>query len=302
MLFMVFVYWGWDTTVSVNEETKDSRRIPGNAGVISTVILLVVYFMVTTSVQSFAGDGTKGVGLDNPGHEGDVLSVLGTAVFGHSVIGVICARLLILMVLSSAVGTTQTTILPNARTTVSMAFHKALPAIFGRIHPRYLTPTFSTISFSVVSVVIYVILNFVSGGNIIYDSVSACTFFVAVYLGITGFACTWFYRKVLLRSVKDFLLKGLMPLLSGIMLFGLLGWSVYYYGNPSNSDTTWLMPFSPHWRIGGVLSIGIIATLAGLVWMMTQRRLGPAFFQGQMQREVALTEDGQVIPVCDVPS
>jgi hypothetical protein len=41
---------------------------------------------------------------------------------------------------------------------------------------------------------------------------------------------------VLLRSVKDFLLKGLMPLRSGIMLFGLLGWSLYFYGNPDQSE------------------------------------------------------------------
>ena len=26
---MLFIYWGWDTSVSVNEETKDSHRIPG---------------------------------------------------------------------------------------------------------------------------------------------------------------------------------------------------------------------------------------------------------------------------------
>jgi amino acid transporter len=301
MLLMVFVYWGWDTTVSVNEETKDSRRIPGNAGVISTVLLLVLYALVSTSVQSYAGDGTRGIGLDNPNHEGDVLSVMGDAVFGHSVVGTIFTRLLLLMVLSSAVGTTQTTILPNARTTVSMAFHKALPAIFGRIHPRYLTPTFSTISFSVVSIIGYVVLNYVSGGNIIADSVTACTFFVAVYLGITGFACTWFYRKILLRSAADFVLKGLLPLLSGLMLFGLLGWSVYFYGNPNQSDTTWLMPFVPHWQVGGVLSIAIITTLAGLAWMETQRRLGPGFFKGQMQSEVALTDDGQVIPVGGAP-
>ena len=37
---MLFIYWGWDTSVSVNEETKDSNRIPGRAAVLSTLILL----------------------------------------------------------------------------------------------------------------------------------------------------------------------------------------------------------------------------------------------------------------------
>ncbi len=33
---MVFIYWGWDTAVSVNEETKDPAKTPGRAAIIST--------------------------------------------------------------------------------------------------------------------------------------------------------------------------------------------------------------------------------------------------------------------------
>ena len=28
-ILMLFIYWGWDTAVSVNEETKDQARTPG---------------------------------------------------------------------------------------------------------------------------------------------------------------------------------------------------------------------------------------------------------------------------------
>ena len=55
------------------------------------------------------------------------------------------SHLLILMVLSSAAASTQTTILPTARTTLSMAAYKALPSAFAKIHPRFLTPTVSTV-------------------------------------------------------------------------------------------------------------------------------------------------------------
>ena len=30
MLLMLFIYWGWDSAVSVNEETKDSTKTPGS--------------------------------------------------------------------------------------------------------------------------------------------------------------------------------------------------------------------------------------------------------------------------------
>jgi amino acid transporter len=298
MLLMVFVYWGWDTTVSVNEETADADRIPGTAGVLSTVILLATYFMVILSIQLFAGFGSTGIGLDNTANQNDVLSPLGSAIFGNSVLGTVLARLLLLMVMSSSAATAMTTILPNARTTLSMAFHKALPPIFGRIHPRYLTPTFSTTSFAAISAVMYVAINWVSGGNVISDSVTACTFFVAIYLGVTGFACFWWYRKSLLSSARSFWLQGVFPLLSGIMLFVILGWSVYYFTDPDQSYTSWHMPFWPHWTIGGVLSIGIITALVGLAWMLSLQRKYREFFSGQSMRDgVSITDDDKVVTV-----
>ena len=84
LTLMLFIYWGWDTAVSVNEETANKAVTPGRAAVISTVILLGVYELVVLSAQSYAGLGTKGVGLGNPAHQGDVLSVLGGSIFGSS--------------------------------------------------------------------------------------------------------------------------------------------------------------------------------------------------------------------------
>lgn len=298
MLLMVFVYWGWDTTVSVNEETADSDRIPGTAGVLSTVILLGTYFMVILSVQLFAGFGTSGIGLSNTANQNDVLSPLGSAIFGTGPLGTVLARLLILMVMSSSAATAMTTILPNARTTLSMAFHKALPPIFGKVHPRYLTPTFSTTSFAVISAVMYVAINWVSGGNVISDSVTACTFFVAMYLGVTGFACTWWYRKSLLRSARAFWLCGVFPFLSGVMLFVILGWSVYFYTDPDQSYTSWHLPFWPHWTVGGVLSIGVVTALVGLAWMLSLQRKYREFFSGESMREgISFTDDDEVVTI-----
>src|SRR6202044_3280902 len=171
LILMLFIYWGWDTAVAVNEETKDKEKTPGQAAIISTVLLLVTYVLVIFAAQSFAGIGTSGIGLGNSNNTGDVLSVLGSAVFGGSGFGTFLARLLVLMVLSSAAASTQTTILPTARTTLSMAAYKALPKSFARIHPRYLTPTVSTLVMGGISIALYVPLNYMSGGNVIADAV-----------------------------------------------------------------------------------------------------------------------------------
>ncbi len=75
IILMVFIYWGWDTAVAVNEETKDKNKTPGRAAILSTFILLVTYALVIFSMQSFAGIGSKGNGLGNVANAGDVLSV-----------------------------------------------------------------------------------------------------------------------------------------------------------------------------------------------------------------------------------
>ncbi len=74
-------------------------------------------------------------------------------------------RLLILMVLTSAAASTQTTILPTARTTLSMAVYKAIPKSFARIHGRHLTPSVSTVVMGAVSIVLYVGMNYISAGR-----------------------------------------------------------------------------------------------------------------------------------------
>ncbi|HLI61084.1 MAG TPA: APC family permease [Solirubrobacteraceae bacterium] len=108
VLLAVFIYWGWDSGVSVNEETENSRSAPGAAAVISTLLLLVISVVVSSGAQSYAG--TKFL-VANPN---DVLTPLGKGVLGS-----VGYRFLIVAILTSA--STQTTILPTARTTLSMA-------------------------------------------------------------------------------------------------------------------------------------------------------------------------------------
>ncbi len=285
LLLMLFIYWGWDSAVSVNEETKDPTRTPGRAAIISTVMLLVTYTLVTLAAQSFAGIGDKGIGLGNPDHAGDVLSILGKAVFGAGTFGTFMSHLLILMVLTSAAASTQTTILPTARTSLSMATYRALPKVFAKVHPRHLTPSVSTVAFGAVSIALYAILNYTSNAvYVIADAVSALGMMIAFYYGLTGFACFWYYRKNLRSSPRNLWMQGLLPLLGGLILFFALGWSLkddWVYSDVTTSYTSWHMPFSPHWIIGGVFLLGIGTFVLGLILMAIWRLRAPAFFRGE---------------------
>jgi amino acid transporter len=291
LILMIFIYWGWDTAVTVNEETDDPAKTPGRAAVISTVLLLAIYAVVIFAAQTFAGVGDKSIGLGNSDNSGDVLNVLGHAVFGTSGIGTIGVKLLLLMVLSSAAASTQTTILPTARTSLAMAVYRAIPSTFAKVHKRYLTPTNSTIAMGLISAVLYVIMNFLSHGQVISDSVTACGVFIALYYGITGFSCAWWYRKTLTTNARDFFMQGVIPVAGAVILFVVLGWSMYLdwlspyaknYNPAEASFTGWQMTFPPHWAIGGVGILVIAAAIVGLIAMVTYSIIRPAFFRGEV--------------------
>jgi amino acid transporter len=262
MLLAVFIYWGWDTTATVNEETEDPTEAPGKATVISTLILLGIYVIVAYAAQAYAGVGSL---VEN---QEDVLSSLGTEVFGSPL-----DKLLIIAVLTSAAASTQTTILPAARTTLSMARAKALPGSLGDIHPRYLTPHTSTLWMGGLSVLWYVGLTLVSE-DILFDSLAALGLMISFYIGITGFACAIFYRRELLRSVKNFFFVGVGPVLGGAILFYLLVKNAIELSDPANSESgnSWL-------GLGPPLLIAIIFMVLGVVLMVVQWRKVPEFFR-----------------------
>ena len=282
LILMVFIYWGWDTALSVNEETKDPTKTPGRAAIVSTIILVVTYGVAIFGAQSFAGIGTKGIGLANPNNSSDVLSVLGHAVFGAGTLGNVFYRLLLLMVLSSAAASTQTTILPTARTTLSMAVYKALPRSFGRVHPRYLTPTVSTMVMGGISVALYAAMNYMSHGNVIADAVTSCGIFIAGYYGLTGFTCAWYYRRNLRTSARNLWMQGILPVLGGAILWFLGGWSVWQDWDfaTGTSYTMWTVP-GLHWQVGGVFVIVFASSLVGLLFFIFLRVAQPAFFRRQ---------------------
>jgi amino acid transporter len=283
IVLMVFIYWGWDTAVSVNEETRDKSKIPGRAAIISTVLLLVTYALVIFSIQAFAGVGHTGTALGNSANASDVLSIQGHLVFGSSGWGTFLSRLLILMVLSSAAASTQTTILPTARTTLSMGAYQAIPKSFAKIHPRFLTPTVSTLVMGGISIALYLIMNPIGTLNyVILDAVTGIGLYIAFYYGLTGFACTWYYRRTLTRSVRDLFMQGIIPALGGLILWFLGGWSVWedYDVNTGQSYTKWTVP-GLHWEIGGAFVIIFLSALAGLLFYIFCRITIPAFFKKQ---------------------
>ncbi|HXB14197.1 MAG TPA: APC family permease [Solirubrobacteraceae bacterium] len=249
MLLGIFIYWGWDSGVAVNEESEDSNEGPGRAAVVSTVLLVLIYLLVSAGAQSYHGTAF----ISSEENASDVLHALGKGVLGS--VGV---RFLIVAVLTSAAASTQTTILPTARTTLSMAKWGAIPSVIGRIHPRFLTPTVSTWGFGILSVLVAVPLILISE-TVLELAVVALGIPVCFYYGSTGFASLWYYRREIFDSPRKLIFVGLLPLLGGLIMYGIGIYAIKYYGHKANSEGKIYLGLTlPLWFGGVGMIIGLV--------------------------------------------
>jgi hypothetical protein len=79
-------------------------------------------------------------------------------------------------------------------------------------------------------------------------------------------------------------MQGILPVTGGLILFGLGGWSLWLdVDGTRNSYTSWTLPFSPHWQIGGAFIIVFLTAIAGLLIYLYCRYVMPGapFFRKQ---------------------
>jgi len=204
----VFYFWGWDTSVNLNEESKDGARLPGKAGLISMWLLLGIFVLNTVAVQMLLGP--KAVGAQD-------VSVL--FYFGQQLFGQWASYLMIFAVLTSTVATTQTTVLPAARITYSMARDGVWPKMFARIHPKFQTPAVGTMVVALLSFTGIILTTFSSSSSTVFNNlVDNIGVLVAFYYGFTGIACAWAFRKTLGQNFRSNVTMVYLPFIGGASL------------------------------------------------------------------------------------
>lgn len=285
MLLGVFCYWGWESAVNLNEESEDTIDAPGRAGVVSTVILLFVYLGSAVAILGVLSLET----IEQYDDDEALFGVVGDLVLGEF------GWILVLSIIISGLASTQTTIIPASRGSLSMAVAGAFPARFKEVHPSFGTPAFGTWVIGVAAITWYVIGSVISQ-DFLFDSLSALSIVVAFYYGLTGIACAIYWRRELRTSVKAFVLVGLAPVVGAIVLFVLLVAAMIEYADPSASYTETAIL-----GVGAPLAMAILIFVAGLVLMVLSRvTFAQEYFakQGgeQVSDEVARAALGPAVP------
>lgn len=272
VLLALFIYWGWDTCLAVNEETENPSKTPGRGAIISAFVLVAIYVSVALLVMMYATVGTEGIGLGNSENQADVFLAMKDVVLGP------WGWLIVVAVLASVLSSTQTTILPTARGTLSMGVHGALPAKFGEVHERNQTPGFSTQVMGAAAVVYYVAMSFLSE-NLLSDSISSISLFIAFYYALTGFACVWYFRGTLRESARNLWFRGILPLLGALMLTAAFFISAVQMWDPAYGDTQ-------IFGVGGAFVSGVVLLALGVA-LAAVCRFAPATRDYFMQKRPA---------------
>lgn len=283
----IFVYWGWDTVLTMGEETKPSKgrmSTASKAAMILVVMLVVLYAGTATATVAFSGVGDGPTGLSNSAIQENVFAAIAHPVMGPMAI------FLFLGVLVSAMASINSTAISPARTLLAMAHYGAMPQALKKIHPKYKSPYVALLASTIVAALFYAIMRFVSY-NVLWDTITSLGIMVCFYYGLTALSSAWYFRKTAFR-------EGIWQGFSKIVLPGLGGLLLLVVFVQTMIDST-KPDFGSGSNIGGiglVFVLGVSVLLIGAIIMIWQSRVRPAFFRGQILRT---GDDSQVVRSAD---
>lgn len=80
---------------------------------------------------------------------------------------------------------------------------------------------------------------------------------------MTGYACVWYYRNTLTRNMRDFTMRGVVPLLGAVMLTVVFGSGLISYARPDHlvDETT----RENGTILGVIMNVRLVGSVAGLL-------------------------------------
>lgn len=238
-LVALFYFWGWDVSANLSEETVDRSRAPGIGGLSGMFVILALFVATQVSIQ---------LTLSAPQIAAAGPNVL--EVFANSILPRPWGDIAIVVVIISTVGTLETGLLAVSRTMMSMSRDRVIGPQFARLHPGFATPWFGSILFAAAALILFgfAAAN-ASVSSMLNQSVNAIGIQIAVYYGLSGIACAWYYRRTYAGNPSALWLRGIWPAAAGIFLWAVAIVQVVQAGLAGSSVTL------------GLLALGLVPLL-----------------------------------------
>lgn len=217
-LIVVFLYWGWDVTANLSEETRNDRpNAAGNGGFLSVFVTIASFAAFTAATLMLFSLRSASGFSDNLIYHVALAAGLGK-------IGGYAAALALIL---SSIATLETTMLQFSRTLFAMGRDRTLPGYFGEVHARTVTPVRTMyLLLAVGLLMIFASSLLPSIASILADSVNAIAVQVSYYYGLAGLVCAWLYRDSYRESLATFLQYAVTPALSAIALITLGAYAI----------------------------------------------------------------------------
>jgi len=241
-LVAVFVYGGWDGTLYVNEEVKHRRTNPGRAAILAVGLLAIIYTISQVGFQGVLSPRQ----LAQTSESGTTLVAVAQHLGGNG-----WAKAMALSIALSVIATTGTGIVLGSRIVYGMASYRALPEFLSNVSRRYSTPAAASILVGLLIIAlstIYYVATSVQ--NAFFDVINVTGLLFSIFYILTALAMITYYRRRVLASAWDFLIRGLLPL--GAAVF--LGWVFV--------KSLVAAPVTQRWSLIGIVALGIVLMIS----------------------------------------
>lgn len=269
-MIALFIFWGFDASLAMSEETDGNSEQAGRSGVIAMSITVFTYVVFSIAALSYAGiDPHHASSLTHKDNIDSSITTLATDILGAK--GAIVAALVICV---SAFSSTMSTIMPSARIALAMATYRAIPHRFASVSEVTKTPKFTTWTIGLMTLVIYTTLSLMSESivedTILSVSIAVCTFYI-----VAAASCALYFHRTAFNHWLTALSQVILPATAAVILFAVAILQAWNMMDPDYGSSGSIR------GIGAVFMIGVVSLLLGIVLMMVWNLFEKRFFRGE---------------------
>jgi amino acid transporter len=269
-LVALFVFWGFDASLAMSEESEGTSVQAGRTGVTAILITLAIYVLFTVAALSFAGiDPDSPSSLTFEDNIDDVFNVLAT-----DSIGAAGAAVAAVIVGLSAFSATMSTVMPTARGLLAMATYRALPSRFADVSEATQSPRYATWFLGGMTLAIYAALSVFSEA-IVEDSVYSVGISICAYYTIAALSCVFYFYRTAFSSLRLALEQVILPLIGAVILVYVMFAEGHKMMDPEYGSGGSVA------GVGTVFVVGVVTLLLGAPLMALWNLRDPAYFQGK---------------------
>lgn len=269
-MIALFIFWGFDASLAMSEETNGSSEQAGRSGVIAMSITVFTYVIFSIAALAYAGiDANDAASLTHQNNIDSSITTLATDIIG--VHGALVAALIICV---SAFSATMSTIMPSARIALAMATYRAIPSRFAYVNETTQTPKFATWTIGMMTLVIYTVLSLISE-SIVEDTIHSVSIAVCTFYIVAAASCALYFHRTAFNHWHTALSQVILPAIAAVVLLAVALLQAWNMMDPSYGSSGSVA------GVGAVFLIGVVTLLFGVVLMLQWNLREPTFFRGE---------------------